>query len=179
MYCTPEYRKQQEKLHKTGNYGVTAHQYGETVSKIVDKLEIDHLLDYGCGRNLSLTDTLKPERDLRYQGYDIGVPECAEDPVPAQMVTCIDVLEHIEPEFLEDVLDHLEELTEVILFASIHTGAAGKTLDDGRNAHLTQQPYTWWLPKIWERFEIQTYQQVRPGEFFVIAHNQALDLSIS
>jgi len=179
MHCTPEYARQQEKLHAKGNYGVTAHKYGQTVSQIVDKLEIDHLLDYGCGSNLSLTKTLKPKRNLKYQGYDIGVPEYADDPVPADMVTCIDVLEHIEPEFLDGVLDHLEELTEVVLFASVHTGPAGKTLDDGRNAHLIQQPYSWWLPKIWERFDIQTYQQVSPVEFFVIAHNQALDISAS
>ena len=92
------------------------------------------------------------------------------------MVTCIDVLEHIEPEYLEDVLDHLEELTEVVLFASIHTGPAGKTLDDGRNAHLIQKPMEFWLPKIWERFAIQTVQVMSPHEFFVIANNRALML---
>lgn len=92
------------------------------------------------------------------------------------MVACIDVLEHIEPDYLEDVLDHLESLTEVILFCSIHTGPAGKTLDDGRNAHLIQQPYTWWLPKLWDRFEVQSFQVTSPAEFFVIAHNQNLPL---
>jgi len=177
MHYSPEYQKQQERLHAKGNYGVTGQKYGQIVSSIIDKLHIDHLLDYGCGSNLSLTQTLKPKRGFKYQGYDIGVPDYAGDPVPAEMVACIDVLEHIEPDYLESVLDHLEELTEVVLFASIHTGQAGKTLSDGRNAHLIQEPYTWWLPKIWERFDIQTYQQVSPVEFFVIAHNQGLDLA--
>ena len=139
-------------------------------------MEIDHLLDYGCGRIQRLTKTLKPNKSLKYQGYDIGVPEFSDAPVPAEMVVCIDVLEHIEPEYLDNVLDHLEELTEVILFASIHTWPARRTLDDGRNVHLIQQPYQWWLPKLWERFEIQSFQQTHPWEFVVIAHNQDLRL---
>jgi len=143
----------------------------------MDKLELDTLLDYGCGSNLSLTETLKPKRSITYQGYDIGVPDYADAPDPAQMVVCIDVLEHIEPEYLEDVLDHLEELTEVVLFASVHMGPAGKTLDDGRNAHLTQKPMTWWFRKFSERFDIQTLQVVSPVEFFIIANNSALDLA--
>lgn len=146
------------------------------VSEIIDRVEIDHLLDYGCGSNLSLTQTLRPQRDIKYQGYDIGVPEYSGDPVPAEMVTCIDVLEHIEPEYLDNVLDHLEDLTEVVLFASVHMGPAGKTLSDGRNAHLTQEPIEWWLPKFMERFSIQTVQVVSPVEFFVIANNRELAL---
>ena len=147
------------------------------VSGIIDKLEIDSLLDYGAGSNLSLTNTLKPERKFTYYPYDPGVPEYSDPPEPAEMVTCIDVLEHIEPEYLENVLDHLEELTEVVLFASVHMGPAGKVLDDGRNAHLTQQPMEWWFPKFAERFDIQTLQLVSPVEFFIIANNSALDLA--
>lgn len=176
MLYSPEYQKQQEKLHAKGNYGVTAKKYGQLVSGIIDKLQISHLLDYGCGSNLSLRETLKPQREIKYQAYDPGVPRFSDAPVPAEMVTCIDVLEHIEPDYLEDVLDHLEQLTEVVLFASIHTGPAGKVLDDGRNAHLIQKPMEFWLPKIWERFAIQTVQVTGPHEFFVIANNRALEI---
>jgi hypothetical protein len=152
-------------------YGVTGKKYGQLVSQIVDKAEIDHLLDYGCGSNLSLTETLKPKRKFTYQGYDPGVKKYAGDPVPADMVACIDVLEHVEPEYLEDVLDHLQELTKHILFCSIHTGPAGKTLEDGRNAHLTQQPLSWWLPQIMDRFDIQTVQVKNAREFWIVANN--------
>ena len=122
-------------------------------------MEVDHLLDYGCGHNLSLKDNLEPIRSFKYQCYDPGVPEYAEDPVAAQMVVCIDVLEHIEPDCLESVLDHLETLTEQVLFATIHTGPAGKKLPDGRNAHLIQKPYDWWLPHFTERFELQGFHK--------------------
>lgn len=151
--------------------------YGPAVSAIVDKMEIDHILDYGCGKNLSLTKGLKPKREFKYQAYDPMVAEYADDPVPAQMVVCIDVIEHIEPDFLEDVLDHLEELTEEILFISVHTGPAGKVLDDGRNAHLIQQPLEWWVPKIAERFDVQSVQVQNKKQFYVIAFNKDIDNS--
>lgn len=125
---------------------------------MVDMMEIDRLLDYGCGHNLSLQKTLKPQRPFEYQCYDPGVPEYAELPKSAELVVCIDVLEHIEPENLEAVLDHLEQLTEKVLFATVHTGPAGKLLPDGRNAHLIQKPYEWWLPLFMERFTLQHYQ---------------------
>jgi len=94
------------------------------------------------------------------------------------MTVCCDVLEHIEPEFLDDVLDHLMELTDLILFCTINTGPAGKTLEDGRNAHLIQQPMEWWLPKLWERFAIQTYQITGQNEFMVIANNLNLEIEM-
>ena len=122
---------------------------------MIDLMAVDHLLDYGCGRNQSLKTNLKPLSKFKYQAYDPGVPEYADPPVPAPMVVCIDVLEHIEPDCLEEVLDHLESLTEQILFCTIHTGPAGKVLPDGRNAHLIQKPVEWWLPKFTERFKLQ------------------------
>ena len=86
------------------------------------------------------------------------------------MVCCIDVLEHIEPDLLDNVLDHLAALTEGIAFLSVDTGPAIKTLSDGRNAHLIQQQLTWWLPKIWERWDLQTVQMTTEHCFYVVAH---------
>ena len=54
MLATPEYQKQQQELHATGNYGVTGQKYGEIVSRFIDQHEINTVLDYGCGSNLSL-----------------------------------------------------------------------------------------------------------------------------
>lgn len=108
---------------------------------------------------MSLRETLLPEREVKYTAYDPGVPELSEMPQPTQMVVTIDVLEHIEPDCLEDVLDHLEELTKEILFATVHTGPAGKNLPDGRNAHLIQKPSEWWLPKFQERFILKGFNQ--------------------
>jgi hypothetical protein len=86
------------------------------------------------------------------------------------MVASIDVLEHIEPDYLDNVLDHIQSLTEIVAFLTIHTGPAMKTLPDGRNAHLTQQDMDWWLPKLWARFDLQTIQRTHEHGFYVIAY---------
>lgn len=172
MLISDTYRSQQEHLHATTEYGTAASQYGPLVSQIIEKLEITHLLDYGCGSRMSLLKTLKVSGKLTYQGYDpgAGLEELATAPVPAQMVCCIDVLEHIEPEYLENVLDHLKSLTEVVALITIHTGPAQKVLPDGRNAHLIQQPMEWWLPRLWSRFDLQTVQRTHDHGFHVIAY---------
>ena len=168
------YKAQQEHLHETTEYGTAAEGFGPLISQIVERLGVSHLLDYGCGRRMSLLRTLKAKAKLTYQGYDpcSGVEELASAPVPAQLVCCIDVLEHIEPEYLDNVLDHLASLTEIVAFLSIHTGPASKILQDGRNAHLTQKEMDWWLPKLWSRWDIQTVQKTHEHGFYVIAYSK-------
>lgn len=172
MLISEDYRKQQQALHDSKKivYGTVGESYGPTVSEMVDTLGIDSVLDYGAGRRKSLMKTFKPVRKVRYQAYDPGVPELAEAPEPAQLVVCLDVLEHIEPDLLENVLDHLEEVTKEVLFATVHCGPAGKILPDGRNAHLIQQPPEWWLPKFQERFHLQGFH-ARGNGFEVVCVN--------
>jgi hypothetical protein len=165
------YRELQQQLHDTGKYGGVAAYYAGLVNQILTRLEVTHLLDYGCGSKVELSKHIKTNQKLTYQAYDPGVREYAGDPVPAQLVCCIDVLEHIEPERLDDVLDHLASLTEVAAFLTIHIGPAQKVLADGRNAHLIQKPVDWWLPKLMQRFDVQTMQVTMPGKaFYVICH---------
>lgn len=160
MLITPEYKKQQEQMHASmPGYGTTGEKYGETVSEIVNMMGIQEVLDYGCGHNRSLMRTFKPAHEVKVQCYDPGVPEYADPPEPSQMVVCIDVLEHIEPDCIDAVLDHLEELTGELLFATVHLAPAGKKLPDGRNAHLIQKPQEWWVPKFMDRFLMKGFNQ--------------------
>ncbi len=170
MRISDEYRVEQEALHARGNYGTASIGYAPLVTEIINRLGITHVLDYGCGRQANLSRHIKPAQQITYQAYDPAVPAFAEDPVRAQMLCCIDVLEHIEPDRLDFVLDHLTSLTEGVAFLSIHTGPAVKTLSDGRNAHLIQQPLEWWLPKLWGRFDIHTVQVMNDHGFYVIGY---------
>lgn len=184
MLISENYRAQQEHLHETTEYGTASIQYAPLVSQIIDRMGITHLLDYGSGSRCNLGKTLfskgsmcqpklehvTPGEKFKYQAYDPGVPRLAGLPIPAQMVACIDVLEHIEPECLDSVLDHLVQLTEAVAFLTVHTGPAKKTLPDGRNAHINQQPMQWWLPKLWERFDLHTVQVTGEHAFYVICY---------
>ncbi len=90
---------------------------------------------------------------------------------------CIDVLEHIEPELIDNVIAELARITTNLGFFSIHMGPAVKLLPDRRNAHLIQKPSSWWLPKLVRHFEIlqlQTHQMMGHG-IWVIVKPKAAD----
>ena len=70
----------------------------------------DQALDYGAA---SLGKTLEEifKRPLKIHHYDPAMPEWSEPPAPCNFVACIDVLEHIEPDLLDNVLDDLKRVT--------------------------------------------------------------------
>ncbi len=176
MLISDQYRAQQETLHEDGSYGTAALAYAPMIAQAINKMEVTHVLDYGCGRNMSLSTGLrgKVNHKFKYQAYDPCVPALASAPIPAEFVACIDVLEHIEEESIDEVLDHLHQLTEAVGFFAIDTGPAAKTLTDGRNAHLLQRPVEWWLPRILCRWELQTFQVTHKDDlrikFYVVVN---------
>jgi hypothetical protein len=170
MLISEKYQKEQEQLHQNPNYGVASVTYAPMVTNLIDKFGVTELLDYGAGKG-RLAQSITPDHALSICLYDPGVPELNVVPAPSEMVCCIDVLEHIEPEYLDSVLDDLKRVTQRIGFFTIHTGPAIKTLSDGRNAHLIQEDYTWWLPKLWERFNILSFNKDKHG-FWVVVNDR-------
>jgi FkbM family methyltransferase len=168
MLITEQYRAEQAALHAKGNYGTAALHYGGVVAQLLDSTGARSLLDYGCGSRRSLLQALKLPDDVVYEGYDPAVPDYSRAPMPAELVTCIDVLEHIEPNLLDNVLDNLAELCDPYGFFTVHTGPAQKVLTDGRNAHLTQEGQDWWLPRFKQRFEVLSLQSIPSGFALVV-----------
>lgn len=168
---TERYRAQQKHLHDTTEYGVASAQFAPMVAKMIDQYQVDSLLDYGAGSRLTLIKTIAEQRLVKrkfdYRAYEPAVEMYAKEPEPAEMVACIDVLEHIEPECLDDVLNDLKRVTKRIGLFSVSTIPAEKHLPDGRNAHLIQEPPEWWLPKLTDRFTLQTFQR-NQGGFIVL-----------
>lgn len=168
MLITDEYRKQQEHLHQQyEGYGNVANtQVPMIVAKLMNQHQITELLDYGAGK-LGLGKALGERRlvdhAFRYLPYEPANPKYSGEPEPCEFVVCNDVLEHIEPDCLDDVLDDLRRVTQWLAFISIHCGPAVKVLPDGRNAHLIQEPPEWWLPKLMSRFDIQMMQRDEHG----------------
>ena len=166
MLISDAYRQEQETLHENPNYGVASVHYAPLVTNLINKIQVTHMLDYGAGKG-RLAKSIDPDHEIMVNHYDPGVKDWSDAPDSAQFVTCIDVLEHIEPEHLDDVLDDLRRVTEFFGFFTVHTGPAVKVLTDGRNAHLIQEPPAWWLPKIMERFELLQFNTVEHG-FYVL-----------
>lgn len=160
-----KYLNEQKRLHKNENYGVASVGHAPFVSNFINKAGITEMLDYGAGKG-RLAKNLQVNHDVEVRHYDPAIPEWSKKPDSAQLVCCLDVLEHIEPEYLDDVLDDLQRCVEFYGIFAIHTGAAVKTLSDGRNAHLIQAPSMWWLPKIQERFDLMMFNAL-PNGFIV------------
>ncbi len=172
MTISAEYLEQQKRLHENPNYGVASLHYAPLVADLLDQTGAESISDYGAGKcNLRKKLNELGRSGFRYYPYDPAFPEYGEARA-ADLVCCIDVLEHVEPLYLDAVLGELERITTKVGFFTIHTGPAVKTLPDGRNAHLIQKPASWWLPRICERFEL-AHMQRSPGGFWLVVEPRA------
>lgn len=134
-------------------YGSSGGGWAKTIISIADHYKTKDILDYGCGKG-----TLAAKMPFPIHEYDPAVDGKEALPDAADIVVCTDVLEHIEPEYLEEVLNHLQSLVNVCGFFTIATREAKKLLPDGRNAHLTVQPADWWLAHLQRRFKIVRWE---------------------
>jgi hypothetical protein len=147
MKISPEYLALNRELHRTGEYGVSGSQWAPMVSQLAGMLGTRDILDYGCGQR-----SLERGLGFAIRNYDPCIEGLDAPPAPADVVACTDVLEHVEPECIDDVLDDLKRVTRKAGFFVIANRPAKKTLADGRNAHLIQQGREWWVPRLSRRF---------------------------
>jgi len=149
MMYSPTYMEQLQSLHndpkKKPSFGGKIKDLGEFYT-FMDKWKAKSLLDYGCGKGAILTHLQSKYSDATIIGYDPAVPAYASDH-NLQLVECVfsnDVLEHIEPEYINEVLTHINSLAEKYIWLRIDTWPARKFLPDGRNAHILLQSTEWW-----------------------------------
>ncbi len=164
-----QYRKQNREMHERDEgygAGIATNYWYALAESMIKSYSPTTILDYGCGKG-RFGQTYP---HLMIEGYDPAIPGMDEPPEPADMVVCMDVLEHVEPEHLEALLDDLKRCVLKWGFFTIGTGKAMRTLPDGRNAHLTQAGPEFWLPKIMQRFELQVFRtrEKREPEFAVL-----------
>jgi hypothetical protein len=146
--CSPGYRAQLEEMSAKHAWAGGGKAYCDDVIRLCQKSHAKSLLDYGCG-NVDMAYLLKSFMPrLKVQSYDPGVPGRTDLPEPADVVMCVDCLEHVEPDKVQNVLNHIHLLTVKCALLMIATRPAEKRLPDGRNAHLTIDHYGWWLHKL-------------------------------
>ena len=169
-----EYKVLNRKLHKSRpDYGARGNRFAEVVLSMGKVYDTRDVLDYGCGkgqlrRALAMMDVKE---------YDPGIIGKEVLPEPADIVACFDVLEHIEPECLDSVLSHIFTLSKRTAIINVATRPAAKFLEDGRNSHLTIQPYLWWLNKLDEYdWELVQFNRSGMGEFLSIYAKNELEL---
>jgi len=161
---TDEYREQNAKLHQSGEkYGQRGGRHLNIVSKLRSDYKCTSVLDYGCG-----TGNLSRKALFEVKNYDPAIEKYAKLPDPADMVVCTDVLEHIEPELLYNVLSHLKELTCRVAYFVIATRYdSSKTLPDGSNPHKIVKNAKWWADTLSGYFTIET-TEIKKGEVVIV-----------
>lgn len=152
---TEEYKELLRWEHENtpGKWGHTAKMYVSTIVKFAEGRT--QWLDYGAGHGGLGKAVREVHGDDAFDisEYEPSRPD-ATMPEPSEYVVCIDVLEHIEPDLLENVLDDLKRVTVDRGYFTISCRKASKILKDGRNAHLIVEEPEWWVPKLHERFNV-------------------------
>lgn len=152
-----EYQHQNELLHASNpTYGARGYRWTSRIVDLINQHDFDSVLDYGCGKGTlaqSIGNAIVREYDPAIEGKT--------EAEAADLVVCTDVLEHIEPELLDNVLTHLAQMTLKRLFFNIATCPAKKQLADGRNAHLLVKPGFWWRHQLEKHFTIDRCEEGR------------------
>lgn len=144
---SPEYVRMQQQLHASPRgYGQRGYKWAPVVGDLVRMLGASSVLDYGCGAG-SLIPALAglSMPFVRFAEYDPAIPGKDSAPSFADLVVVTDVLEHVEPDRLTTVLQHLHMLARKAVFVVVSLCETAKVLSDGRNAHLIIQPAEWWV----------------------------------
>lgn len=152
MLITEPYREQYRRMYEEGHrYGIQGGGWADAIAITLVENACETVIDYGCGRG-TLSSALSA-RGFRVLGYDPAIP--GNDAVPRELADAVvstDVLEHVEPECLDDVLDHVRGLTKVVGFHVICCRKAKRRLPDGSNPHRSVHHADRWVNELRKRF---------------------------
>lgn len=133
-------------------------RHARLIQPLIEEWEPSTIVDYGCGGGQLVRILQNANPDVTVSGYDPSHPDFDVDPVLADMVVSTDVLEHIEPDCLHDVLSHIASITTDVAYLTIAITPSEAVLADGRNAHLIVEPAEWWEDTLKEHFDqVGTY----------------------
>lgn len=144
MLITPDYARENARLHSVDpKFGVEGYLWAYHVAGIMSLWGCHSVLDYGCGKG-----TLKRALNgFLVDEYDPGIPGKDAKPNPADLVVSLDVLEHVEPDRVDDVIADLASLARKMLFVVISTKPSKRIMADGRDTHLSLHDGAWWADK--------------------------------
>ena len=156
MLISEEYKSELFKKHTTDpDYGGEFGNWIQQVSSLINHTHVDEILDYGSGTG-GLGKHLVLDRKIQVHLYDPGIPDLDEAPEPRQFVVCISVLNCVEDEYIDNVLDDIKRCTIYGNFIAIE--------------ETEDKPMEWWLPKIMERFSVQSLVR-SDNQFYVISNS--------
>jgi len=151
---TDAYCQLNRQLHESPDvkYGYNGAAQAGRVKELAKRHRCASILDYGAGKQ-TLGKALREMGCKDVRDFDPAIPAISAPPAPADLVVCSDVLEHVEPELVNNVLDDLHRLANKVCFARICTvPCISKTLPDGSDPHRSVHEPEWWMERLQQRF---------------------------
>ena len=114
------------------------------------------VLDYGCGYGAFKRGVEQAFPDYKYKiyEYDPGIIGKDIDPPVCDSLICIDVLEHIEPDKIDDVLQHMYDKINNWAYINICCVQSFNAFADGTNLHVLIRPPEWWIRKFDKKWDV-------------------------
>jgi hypothetical protein len=103
----------------------------DRVEALAKQLRASSIIDYGCGAARGISHFCS----LPVADYDPGVPGCTDIPAPADLVVSMHALEHVEPQYVDAVIDHMLALARTAVFIVVSCEPSTKKLPDGSPWH--------------------------------------------
>jgi trans-aconitate methyltransferase len=145
---TPEYQEQLKNLHNSSKAFGNKAVIPEDIALLIEKYQVGSILDFGCGKGHMVLALKEKYPNIIVYGFDPGMESFDDLPKNVDMIFSFDVLEHIEPELLDQTLVDLAQRTNKVMYHLIACHPAKKSLSDGRNAHLIVETPEWWKQKL-------------------------------
>ena len=153
-----EYKNKIIEKHKKGHWGGNVEKrIPDLILKYMNLSRAKSILDYGSGYGAFKEAMQGLPGDMSIHEYEPGVPGKDQDPPVCDATVCFDVLEHIEPSKIDNVLKHIYDKTRFWAILHICTIPSRNTFPDGKNLHLIIEDSAWWVKKFlgyWNVLEI-------------------------
>jgi len=146
MTITVEHRKRLKALHdRDPNFGIIGHRWADRVVAYMHQTASESILDYGAGRSALAYHVLEHPDGLHFTGTSYEPAFGDITPMPADFVTCIDVMEHVEVGMYDAVLTDIRRCARngALITISLRNRSPKK-----RDTHPLVKPREWWLQTI-------------------------------
>lgn len=132
-------------IHKNTPFGKRA-KIPPYLAEFIKEKKPKSILDFGCGKGNLVKILSESYTNITISGYDPANPVYDVPLSIVDMIISTDVLEHVEPENIDDVVKLLYDNAS-LQYHLISCAPAKLILPDGRNAHLIQETPEWWRNK--------------------------------
>ena len=167
MLISQQYAELNRELHERDKqWGTNGHKAARHLEALAEKFGGTTVLDYGSGKGMLQSHLIQNAPYFIVRNYEPAFE--IDEREPCDLVVCRDVLEHIEPEYLDDVLDDIRCLTIRAAYLCIGIRPSGDFLSDGRNTHCIVKPVGWWEVIVRKYFDpYSTVASNKTIEFYV------------